>query len=400
MVNEYPARTEEVVDGIYPLGALIRRSARSAIYETEFSEGEAAVPAVIRIREVESAEAENLIQRLWNIGDLAHPNLLKIYATGSSTLNGVPVFYVVMERAEESLEAVLAERALTVSETRELLVPALEALGYLHKNGYAHSRLRPSNVLAVNDQLKLSTDRVIPVTDGGAAEDMRALGVLIVHALGQKIHDIGEIPQPLSDIVRHCLDPDCATRWTVEQVKASLNAPLIMPENRTRDDSRVPLTGGAKPKVQGLAKWIYAGLAALILLTVILAAVVHNNNSVPVATPVAAAPGPEQPQIEEPRAEASQPATRPGAAGIAGRKASGWSVIVGTYRSRELAEKRMREMTKRWPNFQISVLDPQGEKTPYLLVLGRNLSEDQAEALRQRAFKSRLPGDTYIKRLM
>ncbi len=73
---------------------------------------------------------------------------------------------------------------------------------------------------------------------------------------------------------------------------------------------------------------------------------------------------------------------------------------MGAYRSRELAEKRMREMTKKWPNFQISVIEPQAEKTPYLLVLGQNLSEDQAEALRQRAFKSRLPGDTYIKRMM
>jgi hypothetical protein len=106
------------------------------------------------------------------------------------------------------------------------------------------------------------------------------------------------------------------------------------------------------------------------------------------------------PRAEAPQAVARQNANRPGAAGIAERKASGWSVIVGAYRSRELAEKRMHEMTKRWPNFEISVFESQGEKTPYLLVLGRNLSEDQAQALRKRAFESRLPGDAYIKRLM
>jgi hypothetical protein len=373
------------------------------------------VPAVIKIREVASAEAESLRQRLWNVTQLSHPNLLKIYATGSSTLNGVPVFYVVMERAEESLEAVLAERALTTSETREMLVPALEALDYLHKKGYAHSRLRPSNVLAVNDRLKLSTDSVIPLTDRAAAEDVRALGALIVFALTQKIPNPDErresqafegIPQPLADIVRHCLDPDSAGRWTVEQVKARLSAPPVVVEelSRSEEDSDA---GGPKPKVARVTKRIYAGLAALILLTVILAAVVRNNNSVPDAIPVAAAaqqdgqalatdPAPVAPA---PPAEAPQTNSRP-AEGITERKASGWSVIVGAYRSRELAEKRMREMTKRWPNFQISVLESQGEKTQYLLVLGRNLSEDQAEALRQRAFKSRLPGDTYIKRVM
>jgi hypothetical protein len=416
MANESLARNEELVDGVYSLGAAIRRSVRGAIYETEFGEG--AIPAVIKIREVESAEAESLIQRLWNVGQLAHPNLLKTYATGSSMLNGVPVFFVVMERAEESLEAVLAERALTYSETREMLVPALDALGYLHKKGYAHSRLRPSNVLAVNDRLKLSTDSLTRVTDSGVAEDMRALGVLIVQALTQKIpnerresQDFEGIPQPLADIVRHCLDPDCARRWTVEQVKASLNAPAIVVEELPRSEEDPDAGGpGPKPKVARMTKWIYAGLAALILLTVILAAVVRSNNSVPVESPVAAAAQQDGPTpatdppvaglegsgaVPAPRAEAPQAGSRPGE-----RKASGWSVIVGAYRSRELAEKRMREMTKRWPNFEISVIESQGEKTPYLLVLGRNLSEDQAEALRQRAFKSRLPGDTYIKRVM
>src|SRR3954467_13676002 len=112
-------RNEEIVDGIYPLGALIARSIERAVYETQFGEGESAVPAVISIREVEPGEEEALRQRLRDTAQLEHPNFLKIYDSGSATLNGVPSFYVVMERAEESLEAVLAERALTESETRE-----------------------------------------------------------------------------------------------------------------------------------------------------------------------------------------------------------------------------------------------------------------------------------------
>ena len=68
---------------------------------------------------------------------------------GRPELNHVPVVYVVMERADQSLQGVVAERALTKSETREMLVPALEALQYLHKEGYAHSRLSASNVMAM-----------------------------------------------------------------------------------------------------------------------------------------------------------------------------------------------------------------------------------------------------------
>src|ERR1700679_259947 len=170
MANEFLSRTDEIVDSSYRLGALINRSIRSTVYETEFAED--GLPAVIKIREYESG-SEELLERWRDAMELAHPNLLKIYATGSSVLNGMPIVYVVMERADESLNSVLAERALTADETRELLVPAVAALHYLHKKGYTHSGLGASNVLAVQNQLKLSSDNAIRVSDGGSTtEDM------------------------------------------------------------------------------------------------------------------------------------------------------------------------------------------------------------------------------------
>ena len=75
-------------------------------------------------------------------------------------------------------------------------------------------------------------------------------------------------------------------------------------------------------------------------------------------------------------------------------------MIVGAYGFREPAEKRAREMASKWPNFEISVLEAQSEKTHYLVVLGKNLSEDEAEALRKRAVEAGLPRQTYIKRVM
>ena len=60
----------------------------------------------------------------------------------------------------------------------------------------------------------------------------------------------------------------------------------------------------------------------------------------------------------------------------------------------------MRNMMRRWPNFNIGVFQPQTDKTHYYVVLGQNLSEDQAEELRKRAVDSGLPPDTYIKRVM
>lgn len=408
MASEFLAPNEEMVDGTYRLGALIRRSVRSVVYETEF--GDNALPAVIKIREVESVGTEDLVARLPNAGELAHPNLThpnlqKIYSAGRSVLNDVPIAYVVMERADLSLQEVVAERALTKSETREMLVPTLKALQYLHNQGYAHSRLSASNVLAVGDQLKLSSDTAIRADASGMAEDMRALGILIVQALTQQVPN-EEIPEPFADIVRHCLDPDPGRRWTAEQVQARLEAPalaVVPPRSSLPVEPAAPpaeKNPEADPPNKGIPKWIYAGLAALILI-VVLAAMVRSKDPAPVATvtaaPVSATATPQILPAEAPlpRAAATAPVPRPH-----GRKADGWSVIVAAYGAREPAEKRMRTMMGKWPNFKISVSERQTEKTHFLVVLGQNLSEDQAEALRKRAVESGLPRETYIKRVM
>jgi hypothetical protein len=273
----------------------------------------------------------------------------------------------------------------------------LKALQYLHKQGYAHSHLVASNVMATKDQLKLSCDRAIRAANGGSiAEDMRALGVLIVQALTQQIPDAGasrEVPAPFADIVRHCLDPDPGRRWTVEQVQARLEGPAlaVVPPRVS-----LPVESGMRPSRAGVPKWIYAGLVALVLI-VVLAAMVRRKDAAPVATLPAAV------TQQGPPAEAAPPVSSPVSIPVSrprGRKADGWSVIVGDYGSREPAEKRVRSMMSRWPSFHMSVSERQAEKTHYLVVLGQNLSEDQAEALRRRAVESGLPRDTYIKRVM
>jgi hypothetical protein len=429
MANEFLTRNDEIVDGLYRLGALINRSIRSTVYKTEF--GEDGLRAVIKIRECDSSSSEELVEQWRNAMELAHPNLLKIYATGSSVLNGVPIVYVVMERADESLNSVLAERALTGDETRELLMPAVAALHYLHKSGYAHSRLGAPNVLAVQGQLKLSSDNAIRVNDGGSTtEDMKALGVLIVQALTQQIPNgdgqpeldiLRKVPDPFPDIVRHCLDPDSARRWTAEQVEATLKGPAGQPALPTGNPlaekmPAIEVRPTLQPKREdpdeahsktGIPKWIYAGLAALILI-VVLSAVMRKRDAASVAVVLPAAIPQRTPGAEiadrAASAEVHSPVPKPEphaeAAGARGRKADGWSVIVATYASRELAEKRMRDMIRRWPKFNISVFQPRGEKTHYLVVLAQNLSEDQAEELRKRAVDSGLPRDTYVKRVM
>src|SRR5205823_4339174 len=80
------------------------------------------------------------------------------------------------------------------------------------------------------------------------------------------------------------------------------------------------------------------------------------------------------------------------------RRANGWAVVVAAYGARGPAEKRAQEMAKRWPKFKVNIFEPESEKARHLVVIGTNLSEDAAKALRARAISSGMPRDTYIKR--
>src|SRR5206468_5697894 len=166
--------------------------------------------------------------------------LIRIFDFGECEVDGVSLLYLVMGRAEGNLATVLPERSLTEVETREMLEPALDALAYLHEHGFVHGGVRPSNIMAVGDEVKLASDcigRAGPI-DGRAstAGDVWSLGVTLVQALTQHPPDLvlrngsePAIPEPVSepfrDIVRNCLRRDPESRWTVSRIASRLREP-------------------------------------------------------------------------------------------------------------------------------------------------------------------------------
>ena len=459
----------------YRLGAVVRRSVRSTVYETLFAEATGEMrPAVIKMREIEEAGAEPGVTRWRDAMELSHPNLLRIYDAGTSTMEGARIEYVVMERAEESLAGVLAWRTLTQNEVREMLLPALDALQYLHKQGFAHGGLKPTNVLAAGDRLKLTTDNAVRFENGGsAAEDVRALGALVLVALTRKGPDefagnVYDVAAPFADVIRNCLEPDPSKRWNTEEIEARLNArrvppvvtmpPVVRPASVEAPAKPVPVPEVRQPvgmKLEALDPeapartvpaadvpevlsedaaaqsrrtplWIFAGLVAVVLLVLAGAALRKGDKGAPAAaqptavTPSSAtsaavvqAPAPQTPASEAPASQTlpaapvakptplpAPPLKTPSAASHpGGRKENGWAVIVAAYGSREAADKRERSLSATSPGFHFSVVEQRSERAPFIVVLGDNLSEAQAESLRQRAANAGLPPDTYIKRL-
>jgi serine/threonine protein kinase len=412
---------EEVYCGSYKVGAVVRRTVASVVYDVSGKQ------AVIKTKD-ENIEA---LARRWREDmKLEHPNLLRIFDAGTCQMEGRDVAYVVMEKADTCLAGVLRDRALSRAEIEQMLTPLLAAIEYLHKNGYAHGSIKPSNVLAIGDDLKLSSDTVEP--SSAQSEDMRGLGVLIVEALTQSKpehvdpneYGLNSSKDKLAEVVRRCLDANPQTRWSIDQVRARLKPPAPPPApppnvievpSAKLAEWRAQTATAASRREQaadeetsgGMPKWIFAALAALVLVVVLFSLMRKNQPGSVAAAPVVSsppvvastAPAPAPRAFEAPPAVTQPPVTSSKPSPLGVRSSQGWSVIVAAYSSRDAAEKRAHEMEKKFPKFNIGVQEQNTDRARFQVVLGQNLREDEADALRQRAVRSGLPHDTYIKRI-
>jgi TonB family protein len=250
------------VDGKFPLRQWLGGSDHSAVFLTE-RPGQAQRVAIKLI--AADAEADRQLARWRAAAQLSHPHLMRIFEAGRCRLDGTPLLYLVMEYAEEDLSEILPQRPLAPNEVTELLPPLLDALSYLHSQGFVHGRVKPSNVHAMGDQLKLSADQITsaieldsarrrrdvydaPETAAGIvspAGDVWSIGVTLVAALTQNVSFEGQtqgqgqgqtqgaitsrdpdppetVPQPFRGIARECLHLDPKRRCSLEEIQARL----------------------------------------------------------------------------------------------------------------------------------------------------------------------------------
>lgn len=248
----------EAVDGRYPLQKCLSASDHSALFLTEVG-GETGAKAVIKLVLANSCDAEAQLALWRRAARLSHPHLLRILDGGRCWLNGNDLIFLVSEYADENLGEVLPRRTLTANECNALLRPMITVLKYIHAQGLAHGRLRPSNVMAVNDELKVSSDCIRPagelkaITPAGAYEapelatgkissatDVWSLGAILAECLpsksasGNGSHKI--LPKPFGEIVRYSLRQDPASRWTLTQIEAHLDAEAALQAQPATDE--------------------------------------------------------------------------------------------------------------------------------------------------------------------
>lgn len=157
--REWEGRT---VDGKFVLGSYLGGSEGSAVFRTRVGSDDASTDAAIKLVGRSGTDAESQLRRWQAASELSHPNLIRIVKTGRCTVEGRELVYAVEELAEENLAQIVPERALTPEEARGMLAPVLAALAFVHGKGLVHGRIRPSNILAAGDQVKLSSDSLRP----------------------------------------------------------------------------------------------------------------------------------------------------------------------------------------------------------------------------------------------
>lgn len=243
----------QIVEGIFPLRQYLGGTDHSAVFLTEYGEGEPR-KAAIKLVPADAATADSQLAN-WNFaGQLSHPNLLRILRAGRCHLASNNLLYLVMEYAEENLSEILPQRALTPEETRDMLCPVLDALEYLHGKGFVHGDLKPANILASRDQLKLSSDTISrigelqassrgsggydpPEAPGGKlapASDVWSLGATLVEVMTQRLPDWqpgsqreplipANIAAPFQEIARQCLRLEPQRRISIADIAARLN---------------------------------------------------------------------------------------------------------------------------------------------------------------------------------
>ena len=247
----------KVVEGKYPLLELLGSSARGPVFRTELKSANASQPAAIKLIPVTPESAQSQLSVLRSATELSHPNLIRIFDAGQCQIKGGLAIYVVMEYADENLAQVLPSRALTAGEAGQMLPPLVEGLSYLHRKGFVHGRIQPSNVMAVGETLKLSTDSVqkvgdpVPQPDAGKpgyaapegprnipASDVWSLGATLVSALATESRGQASeqqltlvpnsIPEPFRRVARECLRVNPSDRCTLEQIESWMAAPPVL----------------------------------------------------------------------------------------------------------------------------------------------------------------------------
>ncbi len=256
-VSIFQAWEGHTVSGVFPLLEWLGGSADRGVFLTV---RHGMKTASIKLILAEGVNADAYLAKWEAAKALSHPCLVPVMDTGRCTIDGKDLVYVVTDRAEEVLSETIPGSALDPDRARGIFDRVLDALSYVHEKEFVHGRVKPSNILLVDDEWKLSADSLRAAGEGQkagheadvydapeviegrltAAADMWSLGMTVAEALLQRAPTWDRstqgdptvpesLPEPFLEIVRGCLRSDPEERCKIAEIKALLSRDALVP---------------------------------------------------------------------------------------------------------------------------------------------------------------------------
>jgi TonB family protein len=290
-----------VFAGKFPLRQWLGGSEHSAVFLTERTES-GSPKAAIKLISVDVFSTDNLdegaqLSRWAESAKLSQPHLIRLFESGRGKIDDRNFLYVVMEYAEENLAQILPQRPLSPEEVKEMLPPTAETLSFLHQSGLVHGHLKPANIMAVDNQLKISADSLRKAgepdkqapsaylapeqasTGPSPAADVWSLGMVLVATLTQQEPQtintkdgwakIPYFPQPFYETAQLCLRFDPRERCTVNEI-------LAKPKVKVKEKLPAKATEEPLPAKRSTRWFILPVVVAVLLLAVLLARKSHQ----------------------------------------------------------------------------------------------------------------------------
>lgn len=243
----------QVIDHKYQLRHFLGSTDHSAVFFAEFRDPEPR-KAAVKFLSADLPHSDHVLADWQTAQQLGHPNLLPIYSAGRCRIDDVDLVYAAMEYADENLSQILPHRALTPEETHEMLSVVVDVLVFLHNKKLTHGHIKPTNIVAIGDQLKLTSDTIQPLAEAREmrrerdaydapeipasaytpAADVWSLGVTLVEALSQQpaflpFNENAEpvispsLREPFREIARNTLRRNPKARWSSIDIAVRLN---------------------------------------------------------------------------------------------------------------------------------------------------------------------------------
>ena len=395
------------IAGKYRLGHCLGDCGREAIYETVWQDR----PAIFKLIRPDVAETPWLLARFATGKRLRHPNLLAIYDFGElaatkpahdkAACGNDSFVYAVMERGDENLGGVLRERALNNEETKQILDGILPALAFLHEHGYVHASVRPADIFACGDNVKLSSDCLLPVsardgirrnpgvyeapeTAAGIFEpscDSWSVAAVTLECLTRSPYRSGmdQVAPPFLEIVQGGLQQNPKARWSVEKMAAVLDGP---PQRGTKD-------AAIRAVLPNYRRFGGIAIGGMLAAAAVCAFLVRSAHQAPAPAPITIqAPAPVAVTIPAPVLAKAALSVVP----------AGWAVVGAASRNQGDAEKRASEIRKRHPKLNPRVFAGNVGGDRYFVLLGSGYGEAAAKRQLERVRRAGASRDAYVAR--